>query len=253
MTDTARTSKLRKDDSDIFPVIFGVIIVLFFCLFNGLGIWQVQRLRWKTDLVARINERIHLAPSPAPPRTEWPDVTAVCCDYLPVRLTGHFLNDREVLVNALTAHGPGYWLLVPFAAADGSLTFINRGFVPMDRKDQATRADGQITGQTTVSGLLRMDEKNGFYPRRNDPAADRWYTRELPAMARARGLAEVAPYFIDADKRSNTGGVPVGGLTVISFPNNHFVYAITWFVLAAGVLLAAVIIIVSNQKKHTYE
>ena len=69
--------------------------------------------------------------------------------------------------------------------------------------------------------------------RANDPAAGRWYSRDVAAIAWARGLSEVAPYFIDADAASEPGGIPVGGLTVVVFHNNHLVYAITWYVLAA--------------------
>jgi surfeit locus 1 family protein len=54
-------------------------------------------------------------------------------------------------------------------------------------------------------------------------------------MAAAHGLSNVAPFFIDADATPNPGGLPIGGLTVISFPNNHLVYALTWFALAAMV------------------
>lgn len=253
MTDISKTPKVRRTASITFSIIFGMIFVLFFCLFTGLGIWQVQRLAWKNDLIARIDERIHLPAGYAPPKAQWPGITASCCDYMPVRVTGRFLNDKEVLVTTLTAEGTGYWLLTPFEIADGSIIFVNRGFVPMDSKDQATRTAGLIDNETTINGIMRMGEKNGFYPRRNDAAADRWYTRELPAMAKARGLEDVAPYFIDADKTPNIGGVPIGGLTVISFPNNHFVYAVTWFALAAGVLLAGIFVLLSRRKQYTYE
>lgn len=250
MTDIAETPKARKGARIIFSIILGMFFILFFCLFTGLGILQVQRLGWKTDLIARVNTRIHLPPRPAPPKADWPDVSAQCCEYLPVRITGHFLNDKEILVTALTSQGSGYWLLTPFQSADGAITFINRGFVPMDKKAEAARTAGRISGKTTVTGLLRMGEKNGFYPRGNHPASDIWYTRELPAMADRRQLPDVAPYFIDADKTPNTGGVPVGGLTVIRFPNNHFVYAVTWFALAGGVVLAAIFVIAHSRKKR---
>ena len=54
-------------------------------------------------------------------------------------------------------------------------------------------------------------------------------------LTAARGLANVAPYFIDAGKGQDPQGAPeraVGGLTVISFTNNHVVYALTWYALA---------------------
>jgi len=253
MTDALHNPKAGKAASVVSTIIFGSIFILFFCLFIALGIWQVQRLAWKTGLISRVEERVHLPARPAPARSQWATVSAACCEYLPVRITGRFLNDKEVFVNALTAQGAGYWLLTPLQTADGAVTFINRGFVPMDKKPQAARAAGLIHGETTLSGLLRITEKDGFFPRRNDPGANVWYTRELPAMAKARGLADVAPYFIDADKTPNTGGVPVGGLTVISFPNNHLSYAVTWFVLAAGVLLGAGFVFYSSGTKRSHQ
>ncbi|MFC7554551.1 SURF1 family cytochrome oxidase biogenesis protein [Pseudoroseomonas wenyumeiae] len=68
--------------------------------------------------------------------------------------------------------------------------------------------------------------------RSNDPAADRWHSRDVEAIAAARGLRDVAPFFLDADATPNPGGLPVGGLTVVSFPNSHLVYALTWYALA---------------------
>lgn len=62
-------------------------------------------------------------------------------------------------------------------------------------------------------------------------------------LRKKRGLSAVAPYFIDADAAVNPGGLPVGGLTVIHFPNNHLVYAITWYGLAAMVLALLVFIL----------
>jgi surfeit locus 1 family protein len=85
---------------------------------------------------------------------------------------------------------------------------------------------------TTVTGLLRISEPGGGFLRNNDPTADRWYSRDVEAIARSRGIKDVAPYFIDADASADPRALPVGGLTVISFPNNHLIYAITWFGLA---------------------
>ncbi len=77
-----------------------------------------------------------------------------------------------------------------------------------------------------------MSEPKGGFLRSNDPAADRWYSRDVAAISAARGLTDTAPYFIDADATANPGGLPVGGLTVIAFRNTHLVYALTWFALA---------------------
>jgi len=109
---------------------------------------------------------------------------------------------------------------------------INRGFVPPERRDPAARAAGQIAGEATVTGLLRVMEPGGAFLRTNDPASDRWFSRDVAAIAAARGLSAAAPYFIDADAASSAPDGPVGGLTVIAFHNNHLIYAITWYALA---------------------
>jgi surfeit locus 1 family protein len=90
-----------------------------------------------------------------------------------------------------------------------------------------------------VTGLLRISEPHGGFLRRNDPKSSRWYSRDVAAIAAVHGLSPTltAPYFIDADATPNPGGLPVGGLTVIAFPNSHLVYALTWYGLA---LLVAV-------------
>ncbi len=148
-------------------------------------------------------------------------------------ISGRFLNDREAQVVASTAKGAGYWVMTPLQAQDGTVVLVNRGFVPAESRDPATRAAGQIEGPVTVTGLLRLTEPKGGFLRSNEPAAERWYSRDVAAIAAARGLTDVAPYFIDADATPNPGGLPIGGLTVIAFPNSHLVYAVTWFGLAA--------------------
>ena len=97
----------------------------------------------------------------------------------------------------------------------------------------ASRAAGDLSGPVSVTGFLRISEPGGGFLRSNDPAGGRWYSRDVAAIAEAEGLAKVAPYFIDADTTPNPGGLPVGGLTVVSFRNSHLVYALTWFALAA--------------------
>ena len=93
-----------------------------------------------------------------------------------------------------------------------------------------------------MTGLLRLTEPKGAFLRSNDPGDDRWYSRDVAAIAAARGLSDVAPYFVDADATPNLGGLPVGSLTVIAFPNNHLVYAITWYGMA--LMLAGAVIYV---------
>nr|WP_279338710.1 SURF1 family protein [Sphingomonas sp. BGYR3] len=199
----------------------------------ALGIWQIQRMEWKAALIASVNARIAAAPVAAPGPDSWRRLTQAADAYRRVVATGRFRHDRETLVQAVTDRGAGYWVLTPLETGRFTL-IVNRGFVPSDRRDPATRLNGNPGGPVTVTGLLRLTEPGGGFLRSNDPAADRWYSRDITTIARARGLANVAPYFIDADARPNAGGYPVGGLTVVRFSDNHLVYALTWFALALG-------------------
>lgn len=206
----------------------------------GLGVWQIERRAWKLDLIDRVERRIHAAPIPSPAPASWPTISAARDEYRHVTVTGHFLHGRETLVKAVTEEGGGYWVLAPLLTDGGTTVFVNRGFVPPERRDAATRSEGDPSKAVTVTGLLRMTEPKGGFLRSNDPAHDRWYSRDVAAIAAARGLHDVAPFFIDADAASDGNGYPIGGLTVVRFPNNHLIYALTWFGLAlmlAGRLL----------------
>jgi surfeit locus 1 family protein len=198
----------------------------------ALGVWQLERRVWKLQLIDQVEQRIHAAPVAVPAPETWPQINAADDAYLRVSASGRFLNDRETLVQAVTERGSGYWVITPFRTVQGFTVLINRGFVAPDLRDPAKRVAGRIAGDTVITGLVRMTEPKGGFLRANDPAAGRWYSRDVAAIAAARGLSDVAPFFIDADATPNPGGWPVGGLTVIAFPNNHLVYALTWFGLA---------------------
>jgi surfeit locus 1 family protein len=205
-------------------------LVIAALIFTGLGVWQVERRSWKLDLIDRVDQRIHAAPVAPPRPTEWPRGTAQDFEYRHVTLSGVFDNDRETLVQAVTERGPGFWVMTPLRLADGTAVLVNRGFVPPERREPASRE--QPSGEVTVTGLLRISEPGGGFLRANDARSDRWYSRDVAAIAASKGIDQAAPYFIDADASPNPDDFPVGGLTVVQFRNSHLVYALTWFSLA---------------------
>ncbi|WP_369719794.1 SURF1 family protein [Bradyrhizobium sp. LLZ17] len=209
-----------------------ILSLAAFVLLIALGVWQVERRTWKLALIDRVEQRVHAEAQPIPSPASWPAVTAANDEYRHVTVSGRFLHDRETLVQAVTEEGPGYWVLTPLQRGDGTLVLINRGFVPSERRDVSTRRDGNPQGEVAITGLLRVTEPKGGFLRNNVPQHNRWYSRDVAAIAAERGLDEVAPFFIDADAGSQTAGGPIGGLTVVRFPNNHLIYALTWFALA---------------------
>lgn len=229
-------------------LVLAACAVLAFGGLVALGTWQLYRLQWKLALIERVNQRVHAAPVPAPGPTRWPAISAKSDEYRHVRLSGTFLYQLSTKVQASTELGSGYWLLTPLREEDGNVVLVNRGFIRADAPDRAPEDAPQVS---TVTGLLRISEPGGGFLRDNNPAANRWYSRDVRAIAAARGLTRVAPYFVDADAGQETGpAAPVGGLTVIAFHNNHLLYALTWYALALMVAGASLLVAREERKRR---
>lgn len=239
----------RRPRSLAFKLVLAACALFTFLALLGLGTWQLYRLQWKLALIERVEQRVHAAPVTPPGPDRWTQTTAESDEYRHVEVSGTLLYRYTTKVQALTELGSGYWLLTPLRGADGNILFINRGFANGELADRIIRLESARAGECErqavpacerirVTGLLRISEPGGGFLRKNAPAAGRWHSRDIPAIAAAHGLQGVAPYFIDADKAlasrlsSDPAVQPVGGLTVISFQNNHLVYALTWYALA---------------------
>lgn len=224
----------RPPRSPVTLTVLSAVALALVAALISLGVWQVERLAWKQQLIASIDTRIHAAPVAAPGPDQWPTINAARDAYRRVEARGTFLHPQTSFVQAATERGGGFWVMTPLATDRGFTILVNRGFVP-----PAARADiakVQTPEPASVIGLLRITEPGGGFLRSNDPAAGRWYSRDVTAIAAAQKIEHVAPYFIDAAANPDPAALPVGGLTVISFPNHHLGYALTWFTLAAMVI-----------------
>ena len=213
--------------------------------FLALAAWQFQRLGWKQDLIARVEQQMQAEPV-APPLAS--AAISKTDEYRRLRLRGRF-EPREVLVQATTALGGGFWVLAPLRLEDGSAILVNRGFVPpaLRAPEQHAAPDGPVE----LTGLLRLAETGGGPLRRNAPTEGRWYSRDVAGIAAQLGVADkVAPYFVDeAADPAQPRRWPRPGLTVIRFANNHAVYAATWLALAA-MAAAAAGYLVREERRH---
>ncbi|HEX7872798.1 MAG TPA: SURF1 family protein [Sphingobium sp.] len=207
----------------------------------SLGVWQVDRLAWKRDLIHKVETRIHARPAPAPKQAGSDDA------YLRVTTSGRFLHDRATLVQAVTVRGAGYWVMTPLVTNQGFTLLINRGFVPAEAKTSYMTPSGTVR----ITGLLRLTEPHGGFLRSNNPSANRWYSRDVRAIGVARKLpSPLANYFVDAEASPSPDALPIGGLTVVKFPNSHLSYAIIWFVLAAMVAGAYMLLMRHEWKER---
>jgi surfeit locus 1 family protein len=207
----------------------------------GLGVWQLQRLEWKEGLIARIETRIERAP------IDLEQAIAFAREghnlsYVPVRAEGRFHHTKERYLYALSDEGKAGWHVVtPLETVGGDVVLVDRGFVPDALRDASTRALGQTEEVVTVTGLVRTSEEPSIFVPDNDLAANQWFSRDLPAMARSMfpgGTVPVAPFFLEARESAVPGGWPKGGQTRLRLANDHLQYALTWFSLA--LCLAAV-------------
>ena len=211
----------------------------------SLGNWQMLRLAWKEDLIARVTERLSLPPvEPAPEVFSDPEAFLAATEFRPVRLTGHYDAESEVQVFTSLSEpkgrhgGPGVFIFTPFRLSDGGATiFVNRGFVPQGERGNETPP---APGVVTVEGPLRAPERGSWLTPDANPGERLFFARNPSAIAPAMGMAgPVAPFFVDLNASGTPpSGLPQAGETRTIFVNIHLEYALTWYGLAAG--LAAV-------------
>jgi surfeit locus 1 family protein len=218
-------------EATIFAAV-GVAILI------GLGIWQLDRSVWKQNLILTLNTRLARAPEDLPPRASWPRLLAEGNEFARVTFPAEFLDGQEALVYTAGSplrpdiKGPGYWVIAPAQLAGGSIVLVNRGFVPLEAKDPATRAAGNSHGAIEIVGVMRWPETRGFFTPADDVKGNVWYLRDPKAIAAAKKWASAAPFYIDQEAPVPAGGWPKPGKLVVALPDNHLQYAITWFGLA---------------------
>jgi surfeit locus 1 family protein len=211
---------------------FTIAAVILVAILIGLGVWQLQRLQWKLALIAEVNG--HMTAPPVPLETAL-TMPADAVQYRRVALLGRFDNAHEAYVFTIGAGGdPVYHVLTPFRTDDGRVMLVDRGFVPKEKLDPASRI--AVDGETQLVGIWRVPDPPGPFTGAPDTAHRIWYARDLKGIAAADHIQLAAPVLIEADSASNPGGWPKGGQTVVNFRNEHLSYAITWFGLAAGLI-----------------
>jgi surfeit locus 1 family protein len=211
-----------------------------------LALWQLERLEWKTELIEVRQARV-TAPAVSLPG---PGAPADAFEYFPVRVEGSFLHDSEMYLGARSMRGNvGFQVVTPFRVAAGTgadaeaerIILVNRGWVPDTHRDPARRPEGQVAGVLTLEGTLRWPAERAWLQPENEPDKNFWFYMDLPAMAAHAGVAANTRYYVEASALPNPGGLPIGGQTRVDLPNDHLHYALTWFALAATLIVIYVL------------
>jgi surfeit locus 1 family protein len=212
-----------------------VVATLALLVLIGLGTWQLQRRAEKHEILAQIEARRTMAPAPV-------EILLPVGDYAifrPATATGIFLHDAEAYVSeARTDTGPtrpGVRVMTPLQLMDGSLILVDRGWVPLDQRDPSTRRQAQVDTEVTVEGSFRRSAPGSTFTPPPDLEQRTWFRRSATDIAEGLGLNLRSPLVFEATSRTPDGPEPLP--TAVNIPDNHLNYALTWFSLAALLLV----------------
>ena len=218
----------------LWPTLFS-LPALVLCL--GLSLWQMERREWKLGILERIAHNQAAAPIAL---DELLKGDPLAHEYGRVKIEGAFLHDKEFHLAARSMNNTvGMQIVTPLRTDEGRIVLFDRGWVPSEKKDPATRAAGQIPGKVELTGVVRRAQVKPYFVPDNAPDKNVWFTVDVPTMRRMAGGRPdpgLDAFFLEADATPNPGGLPIGGQTHLDIPNDHLQYAITWFGIALALI-----------------
>ncbi|HZD24946.1 MAG TPA: SURF1 family protein [Alphaproteobacteria bacterium] len=212
---------------------FGLVCLVLLSAFLSLGIWQLERLAWKRELLHRIHARMTGAPVPLPEET----ANLQAFDYRRVKVHGRFIMRKTQLLGPRTHNGAsGYHLLTPLRLDDGRILMVNRGWVPAGSAGNVRSGRLKPPDEPRhIEGVLRTDLHKGFWTPEHDADAGLWFWYDIAGLSRQTGL-DLMPAVLEAAPLPDAPALPAAGVTRVDIPNDHLQYALTWFGLAAVVV-----------------
>ena len=207
----------------------GLLVLLW------LGCWQLQRLAWKESLLTEITTRLSSTPVEMPSS---PNVNSH--NYVMINITGEIQSDSIHILTSTKKTGPGFRVISPIILKDGRSILVDRGTIPENDKN----SDLGLGGSSITGYLLWPNETDYFTP---EPNLEKniWFSRDLEKMA---AFLETEKILIVATKLQQVSNFNIQGPTV-NIPNNHFQYAITWFLMGGLWLAMSIYFFLKNIRK----
>jgi surfeit locus 1 family protein len=218
-------------------IVPGLFTAISLAILVSLGMWQLQRKAWKEGLIATLEAQMAASPAPLAPPSQWATLNRDTSEFRRVRFRAEAIaNAKPVYLytgaSALRADvkQPGYFVFAPARLPDGQIVVVNWGYAPVAGKTQLP------PGTIEINGYIRWPEAPRWFVSAPDTDEDIWLVRDPAAMAKAGGWGMVAPFYIDQESPTPTGGLPRPGPLTVRLKNDHLGYAITWFGLAASLI-----------------
>ena len=227
-----------------------ISVLIMLPILIGLGVWQIQRLAWKTALIARLEQQIHASPVAVPPSID----NLADWSLKPVTVQGIYDPATIAIIPGRVHQGVlGSKILTLLRRSDGVAVVIDRGWVPQaDVADWLAQKNLPPTGVRSISGLARVPEAGNIFTPHNQPEQHIWYQPDPLAMARYWDITGVAPIWVQQTVPETQPRAPViGTLPSPDLPNNHLGYAITWFGLA--LVLLVIYLVFGLKRGHSLD
>jgi surfeit locus 1 family protein len=214
------------------PKVFSTFVSLVALLILlSLSYWQIIRLEWKENL---IEQRIKMFESDSVflKNVEYPEKN----EFLRVKIEGKFINELEMFMPALSKNGNnGYHILLPFELVNGEYIIFDRGWIPLKLKNRELRKKHEIYDSQKIEAVIRLPGKKGKFQPDNDVENNFWFFVEPLKMSEFTKLNFRDTFYLEATN-DGPNGYPLGNQTRIYIRNNHLQYAITWFLIAIGLV-----------------
>ncbi|KAJ3836564.1 mitochondrial protein required for respiration [Lentinula raphanica] len=253
--DTANVPSIYKPRKERFitptMVLLGVIPVFTFAL----GTWQVQRLKWKVNLIDELEEKLQLAPLTLPRRINLSVIPEFV--FRKVVIRGKWDHEHTMLLVPRVREGVhGAHVVTPLVRENGTTILVDRGFVSNDYVDDMsfTKEEGEVE----ILGMLRTAQVRNRFTPDNLPEERKWYWNDVDGMATYAGGedANVQPVFVERIFQGHAGdadycvskGIPVGRAATVDLRNAHLSYVLTWFGLSALTSFMFVRVIINKSR-----
>lgn len=206
---------------------WGAVAVTAFTVFVlcALGVWQLLRADWKTDLVAALNDKTALMAAPNLPVE---DITP--SNPTPVLFFGHYRPEYSIFVR----QGERMIVYMPFQTDKGEMILMRRGVMPYEDMAGKVIDDGSQDTQVSVIGVPVPRPSSIPFMRETYPNGLVWSLMDWAAVQEKFAFFKLAPFIVQVVE--DTASPMKLDTSPLEIRNEHVHYAIFWFVMA-GVAL----------------
>ncbi len=219
-----------------------IAFVVALSILLSLSTWQFKRLKWKSNLV---DIRVSMYEGQVKPLNVISEPSK--SEFQKISIKGKLLNEFEFYMPALSKRGNnGFHILVPFKTEENKFIIFDTGWVPLLKKDREKRINNIDNEEKEFLAVIRIPGRKGYFQPDNDPQKNFWFFVEPTLMEKQLKFSLEKNFYIEAIN-NGPNGFPLGNQTRIYLRNNHLQYALTWLMIAFG--LVGVYLFASIKKK----